>query len=108
MSEPITFTVLVSLGGLIIILLHRWITAIERRIDERLGSLADSQRSEEKAIRKLSSEIEEMRDALPNEYVRREDWIRFSSVLEAKIDRMAERQWEVSQLLRKSSDGNRG
>jgi hypothetical protein len=106
MTEPVQVTLTIAIGGLLLALLHRWITAIERRIDERLQQLGESQRSEDTAIRKLAGEIEDLRDGLPQEYVRREDWIRFSAVLEAKIDRIAERQWEVAQALR-TRDGNR-
>lgn len=106
MSEPIQLTITIALAAVLLALLHRWISAIERRIDERLQQLGDSQRAEDGAIRKLSADIEDLRDSLPSEYVRREDWIRFSAVLEAKIDRIAERQWEVAQALR-SRDGHR-
>jgi hypothetical protein len=43
---------------------------------------------------KLEHELFEMRAALPLEYVRREDWIRFSATLDAKLDAMREEMRE--------------
>ena len=37
----------------------------------------------------------ELRASLPLEYVRREDWIRFSGTLDAKLDAMREEMREV-------------
>lgn len=48
-----------------------------RQMDERLN-----------AISRLEQKILEMQAAMPNEYLRRDDWIRFASVIEAKLDRL--------------------
>src|SRR5208282_3169683 len=41
-------------------------------------------------VDELEKQLTEMRVNLPLEYVRREDWIRFSSTLDAKMDAMRE------------------
>ncbi|HEX4208746.1 MAG TPA: hypothetical protein VHY56_00010 [Candidatus Binataceae bacterium] len=47
----------------------------------------------------LERELLQLRAQLPVEYVRREDWIRFSNTLEAKLDAMrAEARAELSEL----------
>jgi hypothetical protein len=38
----------------------------------------------------LARELNDLKVNLPLEYVRRDDWIRFSSTIDAKIDRMRE------------------
>jgi hypothetical protein len=43
---------------------------------------------------KLEHELFELRAVLPLEYVRREDWIRFSGTLDAKLDGMREEMRE--------------
>ncbi len=53
----------------------------ERRaqMDKDFGDLA-------KATRKNELDLLKLRAELPNEYVRREDWIRFSGTIDAKLD----------------------
>ena len=41
-------------------------------------------------VDELERELTELRMNLPLEYVRREDWIRFSGTLDAKLDAMRE------------------
>ncbi|MCD7099105.1 hypothetical protein [Stenotrophomonas sp. MMGLT7] len=68
-------TILVGLGRLLL-------SQIERRFDERLGVLgADAQgwRETERSVLALRAELAER-------YVRREDYIRGQTVIEAKLD----------------------
>jgi hypothetical protein len=48
----------------------------------------------------LAKEISELKINLPLEYVRRDDWIRFSSTIDAKLDRMREEMREDLQNLK--------
>jgi hypothetical protein len=49
----------------------------------------------------------ELRAALPLEYVRREDWIRFSGTLDAKLDAMREEvRDEIAEIKDRLYDGN--
>jgi hypothetical protein len=60
----------------------------------------DSARTEaSKALSELERDLLKLRAELPVDYVRREDWIRFSNTLEAKLDAMrAEVRAEISDL----------
>ena len=51
----------------------------------RSAALRDSERWQE-----IERELFEFRASMPIEYVRREDWIRFSGSLDAKLDAMRE------------------
>jgi hypothetical protein len=48
----------------------------------------------------LETKLLELRAELPTEYVRREDWIRISNTLEAKLDAMRAEMREEQQRLR--------
>ena len=48
----------------------------------------------------LETKLLELRGELPMEYVRREDWIRISNTLEAKLDAMRAEMREEQQRLR--------
>jgi chromosome segregation ATPase len=49
--------------------------------DEELASVNDKAEQIERDVRQLAT-------MLPNEYVRREDWIRFSNTIDHKLDRL--------------------
>jgi hypothetical protein len=59
---------------------------LKRRDDQRSR---DSERVDD-----LEKQLIELRVNLPLEYVRREDWIRFSGTLDAKLDAMREEMRE--------------
>lgn len=66
--------------------LGSWLVAnVEKRIDDRFSVLA----AESQAWRQVERDLMALRAELPREYVRREDYIRGQSVLEAKIDAVA-------------------
>ncbi len=55
----------------------------------RSATLRDSERWQE-----IERSVFELRASMPLEYVRREDWIRFSGSLDAKLDAMREEMRE--------------
>lgn len=64
----------------------KWLVAsVEKRIDDRFSVLA----ADSRAWRTVERELMELRAELPNQYVRREDYIRGQSVVEAKLDAVA-------------------
>ena len=84
--EPI---VLVWVAGLFIAMLGgfagigKWLLGqFQRRIDDRFALLAE----DTKQWRHLERDLLSLRAELPQHYVRREDYIRGQSVLEAKMD----------------------
>lgn len=74
---------------------------VEKRIAERFRAQDDARelqlesiktRQAEEAIRVagLGEKVADLGRVLPLEYVRREDWIRFSASIDHKLDRLAE------------------
>lgn len=65
-----------------------WISQqLVSQVTKRLAAKLDSL---EKTCSALGSDVEQLNRQLPLEYVRREDWIRFSASIDAKLDRLAE------------------
>jgi len=57
-------------------------------------------------VDELEREITDLRVNLPLEYVRREDWIRFSGTLDAKLDAMREEMREdIAEVKERLYDG---
>jgi hypothetical protein len=56
------------------------------RMDQRFTALEEKEDARFSAIAKLERELMELRAELPQKYVQREDWIRFGSMIDAKLD----------------------
>jgi hypothetical protein len=95
----LAFVTLIGLNlGAIRWLLHEY----EKDLSNRVQALKQdgSEFSHE-----LERELLKLRAQLPVEYVRREDWVRFSNTLEAKLDAMrAEVRAEMSDLRERMYD----
>lgn len=66
----------------------RWLLGqFQRRIDERFAALAEDARS----WRQQEIKLMELRTHVSEHYVRREDYVRSQSVIEAKLDALAAR-----------------
>lgn len=52
----------------------------------------------------IEHEIFDLRAALPIEYVRREDWIRFSATLDAKLDSMRDEMRDEMSAIKEKLD----
>ena len=81
-----------SLVGVMVGLLKLLLAAIERRLDQRFA-LMDG-RFEELAkdsdrLRQVELGLEKLRGEMPLHYVRREDFVRNQTVIEAKLDALA-------------------
>jgi uncharacterized protein involved in exopolysaccharide biosynthesis len=89
----LTFVTLVGLNLAAI----RWLLV---RTDEELhSSLKTLKREGTEFSHSLERELLQLKAQLPVEYVRREDWIRISNTLEAKLDAMrAESRAELSEV----------
>lgn len=57
-----------------------------QRSSERFTTIEANERLHQNAVRAVEKEILQLRAELPANYVRREDWIRFSAVIDAKLD----------------------
>ena len=72
--------------------------------DEKLTSIQEKLTTETMRLTVLVEEVRSMRQQLPLEYVRREDWIRLSNLIDAKLDRLADKIDNA----RERRDGARG
>ncbi|KPA90619.1 hypothetical protein AB3464_25120 [Pseudomonas asplenii] len=74
-------TLLAMFAGLVKVLLAQ----MENRLDERFEAVArDSER-----LRTVEIGLERLRGEMPLHYVRREDYVRNQTILEAKLDTLA-------------------
>lgn len=91
---------MVSIGvavlGAIIAILRIALGQFEKRIGEKFAALEETLRREGSQLVELQRTVETLRQQMPVEYVRREDWIRFSTVIDAKLDRLGERLSDLS------------
>lgn len=60
-------------------------------INERFEELKKDTEAESKQWQRIERDLLELRADMPLNYVRREDWIRFSSVIDAKQDTLNEK-----------------
>ena len=61
----------------------------ERRIDERFAALQEARDAEVRGVSALEREMLQMKADMPLHYVRREDYVRGQSIVEAKLDGLA-------------------
>ncbi len=108
LSAGVAVTLLVAFVGLVFGFGRVLLGQFERRLQERSAAIADLRQAERDAGEKrlvgievslekeagrigdLLGRIEKLNVTLPLEYVRREDWIRFSATIDAKLDKLAE------------------
>ena len=69
--------------------------ALERLLDKRFSTLEAGHASDAEQRYKLEREVMQMKADLPLYYVRREDYIRGQSVIEAKLDALASKMETV-------------
>ena len=61
----------------------------ERRINERLAALQAQREAELSGVTRLERELLKLQAEMPLHYVRREDYVRGQSIVEAKLDGLA-------------------
>ncbi|MEX2475052.1 hypothetical protein [Marinobacter sp.] len=76
-------------SGFLIMVIRGLLTRVSRDLDVRLDRLANAQEKDTNEWRRVERELMELRADLPVLYVRREDYIRGQSVIEAKLDSLA-------------------
>lgn len=57
---------------------------------QRMETIEDAMEQAAEHIAGVAERVEKLHRDLPLEYVRREDWIRFASTIDAKLDRLAD------------------
>lgn len=83
-------TLLAAFLTLLGVMLRMLLSQLSRRIDARLAGIENAQQAERSGVEELQKKVEAISSRLPLEYVRREDWIRFSSSIDAKLDHLAD------------------
>lgn len=111
-------SVIVTVGAAVLALLVAFgrmaLGQFERRISAGFEQLQHSINGEREQVASIKRQVEALSQSLPIEYVRREDWVRFSSVIDTKLDRLGERLSDltraelarVSAIQRGRSDGH--
>ena len=70
----------------------RWLlNGYQRHVDARFDALAESARVQDQEWQRVDRDLMELRAELPLYYVRREDWIRSHSVIDARLDNVNEK-----------------
>ncbi len=75
----------IAVAGFGKLLLHLY----DVRAGERHAQLGEALQREAGRLEELKQRVDAMSHRLPMEYVRREDWIRFSASIDTKLDRLA-------------------
>lgn len=61
----------------------------DAELNAKLGAVSDAQSREVEEWRRLERDLWQLRAEMPHQYVRREDYIRGQSVIEARLDAIA-------------------
>ncbi|MGU9837668.1 hypothetical protein ACU685_32575 [Pseudomonas sp. LF195] len=78
-------SIAVTILGAFVGVMKMLLVQMERRLDQRFAVVdKDSER-----LRDIEIRVERLRGEMPLHYVRREDWVRNQSVIEAKLDGLA-------------------
>lgn len=78
-----------GLGKLLLSQNQRQLDQRFTRMDKRFDDVDQQQREEAKEWRRVERDVLQLKAALPLDYVRREDYVRGQSVIEAKLDGLA-------------------
>ncbi len=79
-------TIVLALCGFMVATMKWLLDKYQAHLDSRFQSLEKAQEGEREQWQRIERDLLLLRAELPNEYVRREDWIRFGSTMEAKLD----------------------
>ncbi|MHA7855418.1 hypothetical protein [Marinobacter shengliensis] len=82
-------TLLGAWSGFLIMVIRALLARVTRDLDLRLDRMVTAQEKDTDEWRRVERELMELRADLPVHYVRREDYIRGQSVIEAKLDSLA-------------------
>ena len=85
------FTLLTGFAGLIFTAGRLIAAQFEARLNERFDTLQKQREQEAKGISELERNFLKFQADLPLHYVRREDYVRGQSILEAKLDGLADK-----------------
>lgn len=79
----------VTWSGFLVGVIRLLLTRVSRDMDRRFNSLEAAHKDEADEWQRIDRDLMNLRAELPLHYVRREDYIRGQSVIEAKLDALA-------------------
>lgn len=89
-SAQIALTLVLAMLGCVFAFGKILLSQFEARIAERLAAINERINRDGETVTALRDQVQMLGQTLPLEYVRREDWIRFSASIDHKLDRLAE------------------
>lgn len=78
-------SIAVTILGAFVGVMKMLLVQMERRLDQRFAVVD----KDSKRLREMEIGVERLRGEMPLHYVRREDWARNQSIIEAKLDGLA-------------------
>lgn len=90
---------------ILLMVLSATLAALGYLIQDTRNTLKERQAKQEEATELLAKELADFKAALPRQYVLREDFIRTTATLEAKIDRVATDTTEIKEAIAKLVGG---
>lgn len=82
-------TLLMAWSGFLIAIIKLLLGRVTRDLDKRLDAISQTQSDDSKEWRSIERELMALKANIPLHYVRREDYVRGQSVIEAKLDALA-------------------
>lgn len=101
-------TLFLAWSGLLFWLIKWLLDRYQRHIDQRFTDLEEGQGKRSQDVDQLQRELLELRAELPQQYVQREDWIRFSGQLDHKLDRLHAQQADIREWLSREVGRRKG
>ncbi|WP_435100814.1 hypothetical protein [Arhodomonas sp. AD133] len=105
-AVSVLMTLFLSWSGALFWIIKWLLDRYQRHIDQRFEGLERRALEERRRWEATDRAILELRAELPQQYVQREDWIRFSGQIDSKLDRLHAQQAEIAQWLSRE-DGRR-
>jgi len=90
---------------ILLMVLSATLAALGYLVQDIRGALKQRQEKQEEATELLSKELSDFKAAMPRQYVLREDFIRTTATLEAKIDRVDTNIKEIKEAIAKLVGG---
>lgn len=87
----LTVTLALAWSTLLIGAIKWLLTRYQEHINGRFNSLEKATKDRTERLHQLDRDLLKLRAELPNQYVRREDWIRFGGQIDSKLDALYER-----------------
>jgi len=85
--------------------IFRWLfSRFIDQIDKRIESLGKALQGQSERTTELEKDLLRLKADLPRDYVRRGDWIRFSTVIDSKLDSINNRIEKLMEEMRDARD----